>query len=159
MKGKMTRRTFLLTSTLAIVGAAGGFWLFKEGYFNRSDRIARILLAAFDKRIAFLQWDRMEVKQFIQDFMADARNAAFIQKVNKLSYMYPIYTYTNLLEMTHYQNKIQNFEERVISRFLLSTDFFLDNADETQPVTYLSYYDPHRSPCQNPFSQWQEDIV
>lgn len=152
----MTRRTFLVTSTVAIIGTAGGIWLFKTGYFSQQERIAQILLAAFDKRIAFLQWDRNEVKQFIQDFMADARNQDFLKKVNKLSYLHPIYRYTNLLEKTSYANKLRNFEERLISKFLLSTDFFWDGANEAQPVTYLSYYDPHRTPCQNPFAQWQD---
>jgi len=156
MKHKITRRAFLVTSAVTLVGTAGGFWLFKAGYFNQQQRIARILLAAFDKRIAFLHWDRGEVKQFIQDFMADDRNANFLQKVNKLSYLYPIYNYSHLLEATHYANKLHNFEERVISRFLLSTDFFWDGANEKQVITYLNYYDPHRSPCQNPFAQWQE---
>ena len=35
-------------------------------------------------------------------------------------------------------------------RFLLSTDFFKNGADESQPIRFLSFYDPYISPCWNP---------
>lgn len=35
-------------------------------------------------------------------------------------------------------------------RFLLSTDFFRNGADESQLVRYLAFYDPYLSPCWNP---------
>ena len=35
-------------------------------------------------------------------------------------------------------------------RFLLSTDFFQNGADESRLVRYVSFYDPYVSPCWNP---------
>ncbi len=35
-------------------------------------------------------------------------------------------------------------------RFLLSTDFFPNGADEARVVRYVMYYDPYVSPCWNP---------
>lgn len=35
-------------------------------------------------------------------------------------------------------------------RFLLSTDFFLNGADENRPVRFVAYYDPYITPCWNP---------
>lgn len=37
------------------------------------------------------------------------------------------------------------------ARFLASTDFFQNGADEAKPLRYASYYDPYVSPCYNPF--------
>ncbi len=38
------------------------------------------------------------------------------------------------------------------TRFLASTDFFQNGADETRALTYVRYYDPYASPCYNPFA-------
>lgn len=35
-------------------------------------------------------------------------------------------------------------------RFLLSTDFFQNGADESRLVHYVAFYDPYVSPCWNP---------
>lgn len=37
------------------------------------------------------------------------------------------------------------------TRFLASTDFFQNGADETRPLHYVTYYDPYVSSCYNPF--------
>jgi hypothetical protein len=41
--------------------------------------------------------------------------------------------------------------DEVFSRFLLSTDFFVHGADESQPVRYVRLYDPNTTPCLNYF--------
>jgi hypothetical protein len=38
------------------------------------------------------------------------------------------------------------------ARFLASTSFFQNGADETTPLRYATYYDPYISPCYNPFA-------
>jgi hypothetical protein len=35
-------------------------------------------------------------------------------------------------------------------RFLMSTDFFQNGADESRRLHYVMYYDPYVSPCYNP---------
>lgn len=37
-------------------------------------------------------------------------------------------------------------------RFLMSTDFFLNGADESRPINYVMFYHPYRSPCWNPLA-------
>jgi hypothetical protein len=37
--------------------------------------------------------------------------------------------------------------------FLMSTDFFLNGADETRTVRFLEFYDPYRG-CRNPFARF-----
>ncbi len=41
---------------------------------------------------------------------------------------------------------------RPFTRFLASTDFFQQGADETRPLRYVVYYDPYVSACYNPFA-------
>ena len=42
------------------------------------------------------------------------------------------------------------YDFKLYERFLLSTDFFLNGADEGRVVTFVRYYDPYRNPCWNP---------
>ena len=37
------------------------------------------------------------------------------------------------------------------TKFLMSTDFFLNGQDETRPVRFVALHDPYASPCWNPF--------
>jgi hypothetical protein len=43
-------------------------------------------------------------------------------------------------------------ENRPGARFLASTDFFQNGADESRRLRYVRFYDPYLSPCYNPFS-------
>ncbi len=38
----------------------------------------------------------------------------------------------------------------LVARYLLSTDFFPNGADESRPLDYVEFYDPYISPCYNP---------
>jgi hypothetical protein len=40
--------------------------------------------------------------------------------------------------------------EQMTSVFLLSTDFFVNGADETKPVRFRQFFHPYVSPCWNP---------
>jgi hypothetical protein len=42
--------------------------------------------------------------------------------------------------------------DQLATTFLLSTDFFLNDADESQPVHYVMFYHPYVSPCWNPLA-------
>ena len=41
---------------------------------------------------------------------------------------------------------------RPYTRFLASTNFFQNGADEAKPLEYVSYYDPYVTSCYNPFA-------
>lgn len=53
---------------------------------------------------------------------------------------------------SHNKNKIKGsyLENRFVSRFLMSTDFFRTN--NKNKVKYYSYYYPEMKPCINPFA-------
>jgi hypothetical protein len=41
---------------------------------------------------------------------------------------------------------------RMMNDFLLSTDFFLNNMDESRTIRYVALNDPQARPCNNPFN-------
>lgn len=40
----------------------------------------------------------------------------------------------------------------IVERYLMSTNFFRNNADESQLVEFVVFYDPYLMPCYSPFS-------
>lgn len=40
------------------------------------------------------------------------------------------------------------------TRLLLSTDFFLNDEDETRVIRYVTFYDPSLTLCSNPFARF-----
>ncbi|MEO0477467.1 MAG: hypothetical protein AAF085_16105, partial [Planctomycetota bacterium] len=46
----------------------------------------------------------------------------------------------------------QDTMDALAMRFLMSTDFFLNGADESRPINYVMFYHPYRSPCWNPLA-------
>ncbi len=42
------------------------------------------------------------------------------------------------------------FPDRDAMRFLMSTDFFQNGADESRSLRWVAYYNPYVSPCYNP---------
>lgn len=46
---------------------------------------------------------------------------------------------------------LRRLEENVLLRYLFSTDFFENGADETRPANYVEFCDPYSIACRNPF--------
>lgn len=42
--------------------------------------------------------------------------------------------------------------DQILARFLASTDFFQNGADEARPVRYVALYHPYATPCYTPFT-------
>jgi hypothetical protein len=53
---------------------------------------------------------------------------------------------------TDKRSRLARLEDSLVSTYLLSSDFFLNGADESRKINYVAYYDPMR-PCQNPFAR------
>ncbi len=47
---------------------------------------------------------------------------------------------------------MNNLTEDLFTKFLLSSDFFQNGADESRVVYYQILYDPYLTPCYNPFA-------
>ena len=140
------RRQFLAA------GIAGVTGLMTWRFIRSSDENA--IIAVLQKRLDYLLLDENGLHAFARDLIAQriiARN-----KLRMLDVAGPIYTQ---LSVTSYGNAlthaVRHGEERIVSLYLLSSDFFLTGADETRMVRYLGYYDPIRNPrpSSNPFAR------
>lgn len=133
-----TRRRFLIALG-GLFGATGGFagafaWASRRyhGMTPKLEAVRRRLTRAaygdvpvalaITRHYDYLRLDPDGVERFVRDY-ADWRSA---------------------------DGSAESIED-VLSRFLLSTDFFLHDADESRPIRYLRLYDPYLSPCNNPF--------
>ena len=43
-------------------------------------------------------------------------------------------------------------DQEVVQRFLLSTDAFSESREQSQPLNFVTLYDPYVSPCYSPLS-------
>lgn len=138
----MLRRSFLqLTGLGALLLAAPG-----TGYASISMKEAAVgaLLHEFD----YLVLDRKGVEDFVEDFLpfyyweGRVKNAMVI----KTLYVFKIKSdrAVSLFNSSMFRLMAETY--------LLSTDFFSNNMDESKPLKYVSLYSPHLKPCANPFS-------
>ena len=147
MPAKISRRQFRVgggaTAVSAIFLYSGGWWFFKVRYRDSSDFIAAIL----HKKLSFLQLEEDGVQAFAKDYD--------FQEITSWAGMAgPLYRYFDFFELTPRAEYIDFIEDRVVLLYLLSTDFFLNDADESLPVKYLGYFDPYRPDYRNTLARF-----
>ena len=140
------RRRFLLSICSSVpVLYAGAWWLFKVRKGDLSD----IVVAVIERRLNYLELAPNAASAFATDIRARPKQTS--DRRDKLSWigmLAPLYpTYVSLSSRSYAT------ENELVVQFLLSSDFFLNGADEHRPVQYLVYYDPYRQICANPFAR------
>jgi hypothetical protein len=138
----MKRRYFLLSGLAGVCGLAA--WRFACS----SDEAA--VAKVVHKRLSYLNLDPAGVQQFARDLTA-ARfiSSARLQFIDAVG---PLYTRPALSSDNRLDNAVRHGEDRVVTLYLLSSDFFKHGADESRIVSYLHYYDPMIA-CGNPFAR------
>ena len=140
------RRQFLAAFIAGLTGLVT--WRF----IGSSDENA--IIAVLQKRLDYLQLDDNGLHAFARDLVA--RKVMSSNKLRMLDVAGPVYAQ---LTVTSYGNAltraVRHGEERIVTLYLLSSDFFLTGADETRIVRYQGYYDPIRNlhPISNPFAR------
>jgi hypothetical protein len=143
----MKRRQFLLGG-LAIVAIAG---LGVIG-FGRGAAEAKIT-SLVRRRLSFLRLDETGLKAFAHDHLG-----ALLAKRptwNRMKYHFlSVFSksFTRYNTSTDKRTRTERTIDNLASTYLLSSDFFLHNADQSRVVDYLNLYDPMR-PCGNPFAR------
>jgi hypothetical protein len=102
------------------------------------------------KRLGYLRLDETGVQQFAKDLAAKGQLSTL--RLRLLPAAGPLYSDLALSGHSALENGIRHGEERVVTMFLLSSDFFKSGMDETRVVQYLGYYDPLQA-CGNPFAR------
>ena len=141
----MKRRIFLA----ALIGTAGALaWRFRRG--NNENAIVAIVY----KRLGYLRLDDDGVHRFADDFAA--RHILNDRGLRTIGALWPVYRYIPCNWHNPLNDRVNFAEDRIVSKYLISTDFFTNGADATRPVNYLGFYDAMLG-CGNPFRRSVED--
>lgn len=136
----MKRRIFLA----AMAGAAGTLgWRYHRS--KDADGIADIVY----KRLGYLQLDDAGVRQFSRDFAA--RRVLSSRRLRSVATLWPLYRRIAFTWNGRWADRINYAEERIVSFYLISTDFFTNGSDQSRTVHYLGFYDAMLHACANPF--------
>lgn len=103
------------------------------------------------RRLDYLDLDPAGVRQFAHD-MAQL-HVLSRQRLRMLSFMSPVYERLKLSDGGNsLAQLLRHGEDRLVSTYLLGSDFFVNGADTARPVKYLGLLDA-RHACGNPFAR------
>lgn len=151
MTPKLTRRQFVLLAALVLVGLVLTLGL--SFVWARSDGgVIRLVKASIRKKLSYLDHDEAELSRFAADyvdFMPDVTK----RQVSLLVMLLPVYLVSDLLYATPARGRITLLENTVVTKYLMSTDYFYQKASADGSLRYIGLYWPPRSmPCGNPFA-------
>lgn len=135
----ITRRQWFAAAASGAVALAG--WRYTAS--SEQDGI----IAVLHKRLDYLLLDEAGVRAFAAD--EATQGAIRSSKLRVIDATRPVYEH---LPQSAAQ-LLARGEERIVTLYLMSSDFFVNGADESLPVRYLGYFDPieRARPCGNPF--------
>ena len=144
----MKRRQFLLGG-LAVVAIAG---LGVVG-FGRSAAQSKIA-SLVRQRLSFLKLDEAGLQAFAHDHvtMLLAKRPTWTRMKYHVITLFSKPSTAPWNTSTDKRTRSERMADNLSSTYLLSSDFFLNKADQSQVVGYVSYYDALR-PCGNPFAR------
>jgi hypothetical protein len=138
----MQRRAFLLTTTAAICGAIA--WDFATS----SDQHA--IIKVLRKKLHYLRLDEAGMHRYAADIaQLGIVSSLRLHVIDAADGLYVRHT----LNPDHALGRaLRHGEDRVVTQYLISSDFFINGADKSRTVNYLGYYDPMVA-CNNPFAR------
>jgi hypothetical protein len=131
------RSVLAVVAGLGLSGALG--WRFFGG--SEEDGVAVIV----HKRLDYLKLDPAGVRQFSRDYAE--RRLISGAKLRAIAGAAAAYQRLDFLA-----GIVRHGEDRIVTKYLLSSDFFRSGADESRTVHYLGFFDPLRS-CGNPWAR------
>ncbi len=138
----MKRRYFLLSRLARVCGLAG--WC-----FARSTDEAAIVKVVY-KKLGYLKLDAAGVQRFARALAASHTISGARLRITDAAG--PLYTRPDLSADNQLDNAIHQGENRVVTLYLLSSDFFKKGADRNRTVDYEHYYNPLIA-CGNTFAR------
>ena len=135
----MKRRTFF---TIAAVGS-GIIALGSARFLTTSLQEAAESLIT--KELRFLSLDPVGVTNFVRDYT----------KSKDRRYKLVVKGYSLAGISSSQSGKIH----QLVTNYLLSTDFFSSNMDESRVIHYVGIYDPYQRPCSHPFTHGRQHVI
>lgn len=128
----ISRRSLL--AGIAALAALGSLAALRVGLAAPEAAVAAVIR----KRLGYLRIDDATLAAFARDYTASAAIAP--AKLRLIAALLPLYR--GLPADTARPASIRYGEERIVTDFLLASDFFQHHADTKRPVQYLGLYDP-----------------
>lgn len=155
MPKTFTRRRFLLygASGAAVLAAAyaGGWWWFKVRNGDTEDLIVSVLR----KHLKGMPIDEADMRNFARSLQ---KRYSAHRRLAMIGMLGPIYERLDIYRlMPETRKSFRRFEDTVVGEFLLSTDFFDNNEDISEPIAYFGPYNTYSRICANPFAQFDEE--
>ena len=129
----MRRRNFL---KLAAAGTAAGVAL-PAGWYKATS-LQQAAAGIITRELSYLKLEPKGVRQFVDEYFKDPMSQFPSTKVKLYYFLHTGVEQSMVADMT--------------SKYLLSSDFFINKMDENRTVQFQRFYNPYRSPCANPFS-------
>lgn len=136
----MRRRNFLkIGGAIAVASAIPPASVNVSTFFSRS--VKSILTT----ELHYLTIDPKALDQFVAEFTEYMKEFSFITQ-QKLR------TKITLVSLLRRNAQVSTTTNYLVSKFLLSTDFFVNYMDESRTIQYVALHDLERGACLNPFS-------
>lgn len=147
----LTRRQFVLLGALVLVGAVLTLGLSLA--WARSDGgLARLIKTAVRKKLPYLEHDDDALSKFARAYV-DQMPDYSKQHTALLAALLPVYAVSDLLSATPARGRIQLLENTVVTKYLMSTDYFYRAESASGPLRFIGlYWPPYSMPCGNPFA-------
>jgi hypothetical protein len=117
--------------------------LWRYPHLTAADAVAAVVR----KHLGYLRLDPGSVQRFAADYVNAQLTSTM--KLRALSIIEPVYA---LLPQALLSRDLRRGEDRIVTQFLLSTDFFTGGEKLEHVVRYLGLFDPLRA-CSNPFAR------
>lgn len=143
---KLSRRRFIagVAAALVLCSCYVAHWWWR---YVRARDPSTLIRAIVERHARGMQIASADIDRFASDFgpelMGFTGNSAAWAGI-----LAPAYRMLDLLAWSEtLGSQLRLLEDHVMTRFLMSTDFFFNGADSGKPVRYLVLYDPLKHPC------------
>jgi hypothetical protein len=110
-----------------------------------------VIAAILERRLGYLQVDKASFARFAADYVETRKE--YQRELSLLAMFSLPYRYVTPYPWLKSGHSLRRLEDNVVSRYLLSTDFFAHGGDESRRVEYIEFHDPYSITCRNPFAQ------
>ena len=142
---RLRRRRFLLLAAGGTLVIAGGYGVAR--WYRRDP--ASVIVAILERRLGYLQVEHGSFERFAAKYLETREG--YRRELELLSLLSLPYRYVTPYPFLKQGHSLRRLESNVVSRYLLSTDFFEHGADESRSIRYVEFHDPYSTACRNPF--------
>ena len=131
-------------ATVALSSTYTAYWWWR---YVRADDPSVLLLAIIGKHTRGMRVEPADIDRFVTDH-APGMMGFIKSRAAWAGTVSPAYVWFDVFSLSEdIGTQFRLVEDRVMTNFLMSTDFFLNGADLGKPVRYLALYDPLKHPC------------